>query len=91
MGKYVEQNRRATPLDWRILDEIPKKYDLYDYQQVAVDSFINRSHNFKTSCIVSGTGTGKSVMIQEIVRVMQVKTVIVPPKKILCEQLFEEF
>ena len=60
-----------------------KKYQLYDFQQEAIDSWIE---NNKRGIILLPTGAGKTIISLEIISLLNITVLIVVPTLVLLEQ-----
>ena len=73
------------PYNFAIADKLifNKNYSLYDFQQEAVQSWLD---NNKKGIILLPTGAGKTIISLEIISILRTSTLIVVPTLVLLEQ-----
>jgi superfamily II DNA or RNA helicase len=66
-------------------NEVPK-YSMYYYQEAAVERLLENPH----SHVSLPTGSGKSIVITNLVKRLGLKTIVIAPSSSICDQLHED-
>lgn len=88
--KYVVRDERKEPTRKTILTKKLKLPPLRDYQQEAVDTFVEKQRGV----INLGTGLGKTFIAIEIISRLQLKTLFICPNTVIMQQtarIFEKY